>query len=117
MRRLVLGTALIALCASGVAAGPKWVPLDSKQSKVVQGQIPPTAPTAPAPVAMQKVAAPPAPTVVVAPAPPQPVAPQPVAAQSTPTDLPAGTTVVTNHPMEITCFGGGTANKAAAATG
>ena len=64
----------------------------------------------------------PAPTVVVAPTPEtpasQPVASQPVTAQEAPVAAPvAATAGAPQHPLEITCFGGGTANKAAAATG
>lgn len=116
--------ALMALALGTAASGQKWVPLNSKQSKVMQGQIPPTRPTTAAPVAapVTPTPAPPQATVVVAPAPgvvaPPPVASQPVTAQTAPTAVPVMATATgTNHPMEITCFGGGTANKAAAATG
>ena len=109
MRRLVLGAAVIATCAPLGATGPKWVPLNSVRAGSVdetnQGKPQP----APAPVAAK--------TPEPAPA-PQPesvaaVAAQPVQAVAPVTRASSGV----QQPLQITCFGGGTAKKATAATG
>ena len=121
MKRLVIGAAVLALSMHGVAPAQKWVPLNSSQSKVMQGQVPPkpsaapaTAPTPGAPPAMPQT------TVVVVPVPgkiaPTPVSSQPVTAQSAPMNVPVmAVPAGAQQPLALTCLGAGTANKATSA--
>ena len=100
-----LAVVIAALASGAVASAPTWVPLNSVKAGSVnetkstpKSSVLPTPEPVPAPAAAPAAQAP----TVASVAPPAPV-----------------TTVVggVQQPLEITCFGGGTANKATAATG
>jgi len=112
MKSVAFACAALAASVPAIAASPKWVPLDSHAAKVMQGQaVSATHKATAAPVAspvasMPQVPAPPAVAVHAIPSPPA-IAPEaPVGAGN----------VGAQIPLQITCFGGGTANKIASAT-
>ena len=103
MRPVLLSLTVVALVSATAAtakepSGVKWVPLNQ-----VQSGPPKRAPAPPTPT--QPVAAPPA---TASAAPQVPTAPV--------TTAPATVTSSGNGRLDLTCFGGGTANKATSAT-
>lgn len=106
--RIAYGLACgIALSSAGAASGPKWVPLKSIAPGSVnepKASAPIQQPSAPAAAPTQE----PLPTVRQT----APLTAVQTAAPSVVESVSAGN----NTPLQITCFGGGTANKAEVAT-
>ena len=90
---LTVAFALAAVAAEPLGSKPKWVPLNQSQTPRPESQEPERAAAQPA----QSVASPPA---------------QPTRSQGGPQSAPTAATNTAQGRLDLTCFGGGTANKA-----